>query len=142
MKIYYAIEELLKWQGQCSISEITSVSEKKKYDVLRVVNENEALLIKNKGLITGFTTKPQYRYRNEKWYKFSAINYGADSEIIVSHKEFCTDLVQNYICGGFGDNYSIQIILKNDENIAELKKRGFKEEKDRTKFTISQVWKE
>lgn len=58
--IYNALDQLIKFQGSATITELVKVSGKKPIEVLTVINDNDRLVIKRKdeGKIIGLVRNP------------------------------------------------------------------------------------
>ena len=130
-----AIFALLQLKSPVNYTEVASLLKIDKKKVLDVILTNKRfLVIDKKGKIERFTTTEEYRSilaANEiakgTVYYLADINYGCDKCIQLSSigEDKVKDLIEPYICGGIGDNYTINVILDSPENRKEMSKRGF-----------------
>jgi hypothetical protein len=129
MKIWEAIQQLLKIKQFCTIAEIARIVEKKQAYVLREITKNLHLLRidKKHGRIIGFvdTANPQYAaaYEAGLCYKLGQENYNTENVIYVVGTQF-DHIREDYWCGGMGDSYKINIIKDNPENLKVIRDAG------------------
>lgn len=145
MIILKSIQQLLKFKKTATYIEIASVSKKSKIEVLECLNNNHDLLVIKGDKIIGFVNVDKQQksvaFDNGLTFRISAINYGADNAIDCK-SNLVQSLLQNYICGGIGDNWNIKTILATQENIDKVKNLGIIEEKDFVTEPIEEFWKE
>ncbi len=135
--VYMAIQSLTELKGSASYSEIASVAGIKRQKAIDIILRNKHLLkIDKKGKVTGFISHEinvirivEGIYIAGHAYKTEEINYGADKAIIVhkNHREKIKHLYKPYWVGGLGDNYKIECIVYNEENIKLINDSGFQD---------------
>jgi hypothetical protein len=147
--IFHALKELLKFKKNTTISELSKVSGKKAFDVLRTINQNSDLLKidHNNGTIFGFidvsTQQKSNAFEQGKTYRVNPINYGRAAELQTrSHKPEVVGLKQAYLAGGLGDSYTMHVILDNEENRKTLEKLGVGDEGKLFVKSLESLWKE
>ena len=125
-----ALLRLIRVEGKASITSIARASGISFREVLRVLDENRHLLVKDKTQrITGTQLSTLYQKERQRAidegraYLISRINYGSDEEI------FCkgpvrAELQKDYWSGGFGDSALTPCILNRPENLEAVRARG------------------
>ncbi len=149
MKVYEAINELLKFKGFCSYAEIAQVSGLKKIEVLKILNNNRVLLklhSKHSDRIIGLTNNNIICTITEdgKRYWLEGENYGCIEVIRFKGNNLLQKkLEKQYICGGMGDNYPIMCIQNTKENLDEVRAAGLLTYEELNKeHTVLKYWKE
>lgn len=121
---------LLRVEGKASTTSIARASGVPYREVLRVLDENRHLLVKDKAQrIVGTILQDLYQKERKRAidegraYIISGINYGSDNEILCRgpvRQELQTD----YWSGGLGDSALTPCILDRPENLAAVRARG------------------
>lgn len=124
------IQRLLELGQPASIGKISSISGKKKMDVLREITNNKSLLkLNKKGDIIGFydVYNKQLNEMFEKGllYSIDKINYNSDSAIDWKDPR-AESMKEEYWEGGFGDCVRCRYVLNRDYNIKKLEEFGIR----------------
>ena len=127
-KVLEAIELALEIKESISLSELASIIDGKKLDVLKEIAKNKSLLkLDKKGNITGFANvrdkQLKDKFRNGEVYSVHGINYGADRELVWNDSR-AEELKVGYWEGGFGDCREIKVILDTEANRKLLENLG------------------
>jgi hypothetical protein len=152
--IYRAISSLCDLKGAVTYSEIASVANVKRQNVIDCILRNKHLLkMDKKGKVTGFISHKANVHRmveqmfvSGKVYKTNEVNYGCDKaiEVYESHKEKVKHLIKPYCVGGIGDNYWTEYIIVTEGTCKAMKELGFCDYDDVVKEKIdkgeNKVW--
>ncbi len=150
-KVLEALRQVLKFKSFTTLAELSSLVKYDKLRVMIILNDNDEYIRKDKnGKILGFTDwkskEVAKAFNAGKIYKSSLINYGAASELEVVSTDISdiriAHIKEYYICGGFGDSYTVNVIIDKPENRAKLKELGYTNVDEYKFATLDQLWKE
>lgn len=128
------IQRLLELGQPASIGKISSISGKKKMDVLREITNNKSLLkLNKKGDIIGFrdviTAQKEEMLKKGLLYYCRKINYDSDTAIEWEDPR-AESMMEEYWEGGFTDCVKRTYILKRSDNIKKLEEFGIRDYSD------------
>ena len=125
-----ALLRLIRVEGKASTTSIARASGITFREVLRVLDENRHLLVKDKAQRIVGTHLPTLYHRERqraldegRAYIISAINYGHDKEILCKGP-VREELQKDYWSGGLGDSALTPCILDRPENLEAVRARG------------------
>lgn len=125
-----ALLRLIRVEGKASTTSIARASGIPFREVLRVLDENRHLLLKDRSQrIVGTQLPALYQKERQRAldegraYIISAINYGSDKEILCKGPVW-QELKKDYWSGGFGDSALTPCILDRPENLEAVRARG------------------
>lgn len=128
------IQRLLELGQPASIGKISSISGKKKMDVLREITNNKSLLkLNKKGDIIGFcdviTAQKEEMFKKGLLYRCRKINYNSDSAIDWEDPR-AENMKEEYWEGGFRDCVKCRYVLNREYNIKKLEEFGIRDYSD------------
>ena len=130
MTILETIRAILKFKDDTTIAEIAGIAEVRKAYVLAVLNDNDALVIRDRktGKITGERAREAMRlkmYGEGKWFQTCKENYGCINALkFEGHEELKAKFRTTGWEGGFGDCREITFIPDTPEVRAALAAEG------------------
>ncbi len=143
------MQQVLQFKNFTTTAELSKLTGIKQLDVIVILNKNEHLIKMDKktGKILGFhdyhSIQKSRAFSEGRTYKSHLINYGAASELQTHSKiESLKDMKENYVCGGFGDSYTVNVILDTPTNRKKMKQLGITFEDDYATKSIDYFWKE
>jgi hypothetical protein len=147
MKVLQTIREILKFKKYTTISEISKFSKVSQIEILKILNFNIDYVNRDNktGRIFGVnlhTPLHNQLFSQGKIFISEPENYGCINVLKFNgHDDIRKKYEKPYVCGGFGDSYTIQCIIDGAEVREALEKDGCFDAKN-YKYDDRLLWKE